>query len=113
MTRTTATSAMSPPDSELSGKCFLQAVDGRREAGVHPDRRRLRPGPRRLPQQERGASVREGTGSTNVQDVLLPASHWWLSSPPPVAGRCDRGAVTAPPPARRAPPPARGPPFRA
>src|SRR3954449_8316252 len=94
MTRTTATSAMSPPDSELSGMCFLQAVDGRREAGVHPDRRRLRSGPRWVPQPERGASVSEVTASTNVHDVLLPASHRWHSSPPSVAGRCDSGAVT-------------------
>src|SRR3954471_19489249 len=104
MTRTTATSAMSPPDSELSGMCFLQAVDGRREACVHPDRRRVRPGPRWVPQPERGASVREVTGSTNVHDVLLPASHSWDSSPPLVSGRCDSGAVTTLHPVRPAVP---------
>src|SRR3954452_19980879 len=83
--------------------CFLQAVDGRREAGVHPDRRRLRSGPRWVPQPERGASVREVTGSTNVHDVLLPASHSWDSSPPLVSGRCDSGAVTTLHPVRPAP----------
>src|SRR3954454_2120641 len=69
----------------------------------------VRPGPRWVPQPERGASVREVTASTNVHDVLLPASHSWHSSPPSVAGRCDSGGVTTLHPVRPAVPTGGGP----
>ena len=98
MTRTTATSAMSPPDSELSGMCSSKrsTAAGRRGAP------RIGGGAVGRDGSPRHRTRRECKGDhsrADVHDVLLPASHRGISAHA-CCRRCDSGGVTTVHPVR-------------
>src|SRR3954453_1667484 len=73
-TRTTATRTMSPPDSALSGMCFLRAF-GCRPACAGSAEGHARGAPEGSVDRGRGVIVSEVTDGADVHDVLLLFSH--------------------------------------